>query len=169
MPYGGSDQNTDSEFYKEVARLLNVTPETVKRYWQDGFYEVLIRWLHFKGVVRLPHLGVFRTVLYKETYQNQVDSNGQNVTYKVPQREMPKFVAHDDFINDLNFMGVTKSYRRRLKSHQLSLNDFRREQRIAEFGEIGAIGEERMDIIKNRFKEKLEGIKEEARTHKCPT
>lgn len=161
MPYNFSDKNTDKELYKDVARLCGVHEEIVRKVWEDGFYEAIVRLIHFKGVVRLRHLGTFSTVLLNEQIISQPGPDGKMETYKVPAREKPVFTPHDDFINDMNFMGLTKAYRKRVKHGTLSQNDFRRQQRIAEFGEFGAVTKERLENIKSDFQKKLEGIVEE--------
>lgn len=161
MPYNNSDKNTDKEFYTEVARLLNVTVPTVRRYFVEGFYEAIVRFCYLKGKCTLPNLGTFSLAHENEYYQKQTDENGEEVIYKVPARDKPIFYPHDTFINDVNYMGVTKAYRKRMKKNQLSYMDYRRQQRAAELGNFGSMTSERIEQSKENFKELLEKKKKE--------
>lgn len=161
MPYGNSDKNTDKEFYTEIARLLNVTVPTARRYVVDGVYETIVRFMFLKGKCTIPNLGTFSLVHEKETYQTQIDAEGNEVVYRVPARDKPVFTPHDTFINDVNCLGVTKAYRKRAKKNQLTAMDYRRQQRAVELGNYGSMTEERVNAAKQDFKELLKQKKKE--------
>ena len=143
MPYGNSDKNTGKELYTDIARILDVSIQTVKRYIIDGFYEAVVRRLYLQRSCTIPNLD------------------------KVPARDKPVFTPHDTFINDVNYMGVTKAYRKRVRKNQLTAMDYRRQQRAAELGEYGSKAQERIEQSKENFKELLKKKKEkkEAKTN----
>lgn len=161
MPYGNSDKNTDKELYTDISRLLGVAVSTVRRYIVDGFYEAVVRRLYLKRTCTIPNLGTFTLVHEPESYQKQKDENGEEVIYKVPARDKPVFIPHDTFINDVNYMGVTKAYRKRMKKNQLTAMDYRRMQRAAELGDFGSNAQERVQQAKDNFREMLEQKKKE--------
>lgn len=160
MPYGNSDKNTDKELYTDIARLLGVSPQTVKRYIIDGFYESIVRRIYLQRSCTIPNLGTFTLVHEPEYYQKQINENGEEVIYKVPARDKPVFTPHDTFINDVNYMGVTKAYRKRVRKNQLTAMDYRRQQRAAELGEYGSKAQERIEQSKENFKELLKKKKQ---------
>lgn len=161
MPYGNSDKNTGKELYADIARILDVSIKTVKRYIVDGFYEAVVRRLYLQRSCTIPNLGTFTLVHEPESYQRQMNENGEEVIYKVPARDKPIFTPHDTFINDVNYMGVTKAYRKRAKKNQLTAMDYRRQQRAAELGEYGSKAQDRIEQSKENFKELLEKKKKE--------
>lgn len=156
MPYNNSDKNTDKELYVEVARLLGVTVSTVRKYFVDGFYEAFVRLTWAKGSCTIPHFGTITLVHEPERYQVQKNAEGEEVIYKVPARDKPVFTPHDTFINDVNNLGVTKSYRKRMKRNQLTTMDYRRQQRAEELGNFGSMSPERIEKSKEDWKKKLE-------------
>ena len=164
MPCNNSDKNTDKEFYAEVARLLNVTVPTAKRYWIDGFYEVIVRMMYRSGGCRLPNLGNFFSVHEEEYFQSQKDPahpKGEKILYKVPARDRPEFTPHDTFINDINNMAVTKAARKRVRRQQLTSSDFKRIQRASSLGDYGSITPDRVKKAEDSLLEKLEEKKKE--------
>ena len=108
----------------------------------------------------IPNLGTFTLVHEPESYQKQINDKGEEVIYKVPARDKPVFTPHDTFINDVNYMGVTKAYRKRVRKNQLTAMDYRRQQRAAELGEYGSKAQERIEQSKENFKELLKKKKE---------
>lgn len=160
MPYGNSSKNTDKELYTDIARLLDVSVPTVKRYIVDGFYEAIVRRIYLQRSCTIPNLGTITLVHEPEYYQKQTDENGNEVVYKIPARDKPVFTPHDTFINDVNYMGVTKAYRKRAKKNQLTAMDYRRQQRAAELGEFGSKAQEQIEKSKENFKELLKKKKE---------
>lgn len=160
MPYGNSNKNTDKEFYTDISRLLGVSVQTVKRYVIEGFYEAIVRRIYLQRSCTIPNLGTFTLVHEPEYYQKQINENGEEVIYKVPARDKPVFTPHDTFINDVNYMGVTRAYRKRARKNQLTAMDYRRQQRAAELGEYGSKAQERIEQSKENFKELLKKKKE---------
>ena len=150
MPYDTGD-NTDKEFYAGVARLLNVKPETVKRYWVEGFNEFIVRQIYFKGSCRLPYMGRFGIKKIAESIQKQTDGNGGTVVYRVPERYVPVFYPHDTMVNDINMQGVTKQYRLRYKKGALTERDYRRQLRAESVNAEGSLLEEQVEAAKEKF------------------
>lgn len=161
MPYSNSDKNTEKEFYTEVARLLGVTVPTVRRYFVDGFYEAIVRMTWGRGSCTIPHLGTITLIHEPECYQTHKDENGEEVIYRVPAKDKPILTPHDTFVNDVNYTGVTKAFRKRVKRNQLTAMDYRRQQRAAEVGDFGSMTPERIEQSKANFKEMLEKKKKE--------
>lgn len=145
---------TDKEFYTKVARWKDCSPKTAREWW-DAFTEELIHEIYIYGSCSLPNIGLFYLEHKDASIQNQTDSNGKHHTYIVPAREYPRFQPDDDFINDCNMSGVTKSYRRRLKKNILNARDQLREQRIAYFDGVKVSEEEKMETIKSNFADML--------------
>lgn len=160
MPYNKTNSITDKEFYSGIARLLDVTPTTVKRYWEEGFNEFIIRELYFRGNCRLPHFGTFSLMHENESVQVQKDANGEEVVYVVPERDKPIFTPHDTLVNDVNMQGVTKKYRRRLKENQLTRRDLERQKRADKLGVFGSIEDQRIEASKAGFQELLKKRRE---------
>lgn len=164
MPYNNSDLLTNKEFFAIVARLLNVSTKTVQKYWEDGFYEAIVRQLYLTRNCRLPHLGTFGLRYMPEGESQQTTPDGKKVTYKIPERDIPIFTPHDDFINDVNCMGVTKKYRKRANNGKLTYHDYKRQKRAEEFGTFGSsanLTPDRIEKSKEDFKDYLDKIKEE--------
>lgn len=160
MPYNNSNELTDKEFYMGVARFLGVTYQTAKKYWEDGFNEFIVRELYFKGSCRIPHLGTFALKHMAEGFSNQKDENGNDVVYKILERDIPYFTPHDTFVNDVNMQGVTKKYRKRLKKGQLTQRDYERQIRAEKIGAFGSMSAERIEKSKENFQELLKKKKE---------
>ena len=117
---------TDKEFFTQMAR------------------EVIIRELFYNGTCRVPTLGTFTTKHIDEKIQVQKGANGEKVIYPVIARDIPEFIPHDDMINDINMQGVTKKYRKRLKSGNLSKRDYERQARADALEGPGNIAEHRL-------------------------
>lgn len=120
------------EFYSLVSKLIDVPVTSVEKYW-EGFFEVISRRLYLTGVCDIPYLGEMRLVHRDESIQTQ-NHNGREIRYYVPSRNIPVFTPEDDFVNDVNMMGVTKTYRNRAKKDMLSERDYKRLKRAAELG-----------------------------------
>lgn len=161
MPFGNSNLNTDKEFYMGCARLVDSTAATIKKYWLEVFVEYIIRTLYYRGSIRLPHLGTFSLKHMAETISVQTGPDGEQVTYRVPERDVPYFTPHDDMINDINMQGVTKLYRKRAKREELTEWDFRRKKRAEKLGVFGSISQERANASRAEFQEKLKQRKAE--------
>lgn len=162
MSWGGITLS-DKEFFKQMARFSDVTSlETVQKYWYAAC-EVIIRELFYNGTCRVPGLGTFSTRKVGEQIQIQKGKDGKEVVYRVPEREVPIFTPHDDMINDINMQGVTKAYRRRLKSGTLTQRDYERQIRAESLGVFGSLSEERINASKDKFKKLLEEKKKKVK------
>ena len=154
---------TNKEFFKQACRWADVTStQTAAKYW-DAFVEVIIREIYYNGTCRVPYLGTFSTRTVGESLQKQTGPDGKEVIYRVPEREVPVFTPHDDFINDINMQGVTKTYRKRLKAGTLTQRDWERQIRAESMNVVGTLSEERIEASKEKFKELLE---EKKKKHK---
>lgn len=156
MPHPNSDALTEKEFYNGVARLLNCSAKQVKKFWEEGVNEFIVREIFFRGNCKLPGIGTFRTKKIAENFQVQKDINGKEITYKVPERDLPIFDAHDTFINDINMHGVTKAYRKRVKKNALTQRDYLRQIRAEILGVEGSISQERLQKSKKDFQDFLD-------------
>lgn len=162
MPYNNSSKKeTNKEFYAGVARLLGVTPATVKKYWEEGFGEYIIRTLYLTGVCRLPNLGTFTLRKVAENLQVQRNIDGEEVTYRVPERDVPVFTPHDTMIDDVNMRGVTKAWRKRKNKDALTQRDYLRYKRADILGVYGSLSEERIKASEEKFDKFLDGLKRE--------
>lgn len=151
---------TEKEFFTLACRFADSTNTATAKKWWDAFYEVLIRELFFNGTCKVPNVGTFSTKEFGEYLQKQKDINGKEIIYTVPARQVPYFDACDQFINDVNMMGVTKAYRRRLKQGMLTSSDYERQIRAESLGVVGSLSEERIEKAKEAFKEVLKKKKE---------
>lgn len=116
------------EFFNLSSRFIGARPATARTWW-ESFYEVIVRELYTSGMVYLPKIGYFTLKHIDEQVQKQKNPEGGFKYYVVPERDKPVFTPDDDFINDVNMTGVTKSYRRRLNYDGLTLRDKEREKR----------------------------------------
>ncbi len=143
---------TNKEFYKQSCRWADVTSIQTAAKWWSAFAEVIIRELYYNGTCRLPLLGTFSTRTVGEALQKQIGPEGKPVIYRVPERQVPIFTPADDFINDINCQGVTKAYRKRLKSGTLTQRDWERQIRAESMNVSGTLSEERIEASKEKFK-----------------
>ena len=120
-----------AEFYKLCAKLGMGNVTTVKKWWKT-IYEVIIRELYINGSVYVPLLGHFRLKHEPASIQKQVDKDGIVHWYDVSERDRPRFYPEDDFINDVNMRGVTKSYRLRVRLNKRTQRDKERDARFKE-------------------------------------
>lgn len=154
---------TDKEFLKQACRWADATSVTTASKWWWAFVEVIIRELYYNGSCRIPGLGTFTTKKMGEKIQIQKGLGGREVTYKVPEREVPVFVPHSDMIDDINMQGVTKHYRKKLKAGELTKRDYARQARAESLGVLGSLSEERMEASKEKFIELLEEKKKKTK------
>ena len=152
---------TEREFMKEACRWADSKDIQTAQKWWSAFQEVIIREMFYNGYCRLPGICAIDTKFIPAGRQKQIDSDGVEHIYMVPERRIPVFEAHDDFINDINMSGVTKLYRVREKNEKLSRRDLEREIRIEiaelkENGELTAIKEKEKQLMeqKKKFKPK---------------
>lgn len=169
MPYNNDYDLTKKEFFALVSKIMEGNPKvkTIEKYW-EGFLEAIAREIYYHGSCRLPHLGKFVIKHIDEKIQLQKTSEGKNITYKVPERDIPIFIPHDDFINDINYKGVTKQYRKRLKQGKLTSRDYRRQiksEYITHNLSEKVNKEEKIQKIKEDFAKKLNQLKEERKVN----
>ena len=151
----GSNTLSDKDFYKLMARFADVTNiKTVEKYWQAAV-EVIIRELYVNHSCRVPQIGTFVAEELKENIQHHVDDNGKDVYYHVPYRILPKFIPHDNFINDINMMAVTKQARKRAKQGNTTERDRMRRLRAQSFDLMVDIKDQKALESKKEFKELL--------------
>lgn len=122
------EKNGYKDFYTRVARSRGMNEKSVREWW-SAFYEQIITMLFITGRCVLPDIGTFVLVEKEEQVQKQTDADGEEHLYIVPARSYPVFYVDDDFINDINMTGVTKSYRKRLRKGTLTQRDYLRIQR----------------------------------------
>lgn len=148
---------TNKEFFQQACRWKDSSSIQTAAQWWAAFQEVIIRELFYNGACRIPGLGRFTVEEYKSSYTKQKDANGKIVTYYVPARIKPVFTPEDDFINDINMQGVTRTYRKRLKNKKLIQRDFERELR-AEALNVDATLEEVMEARRKKAKDNFQKI-----------
>lgn len=152
------------EFYHLIARLLDNKPNTVQRYWR-GVFEVIVRELYTTGVVYLPQIGYLTLKEYPRQVQKQVTADGEVHYYEVPARDRPIFTPDDEFIDDINMEGVTKSYRKRQQLGKPTLRDQERERRAREILGLdyddGKRGIRRKEQMAAEFGDMLEQLRQD--------
>lgn len=155
----GSNTLCDKDFYKMMARFADAKSlKTVERYWTAAL-EVIIRELYVNHACRVPMLGTFTVEELKESVQKQKDEKGRTVYYHVPDRIKPIFTPHDDFINDINMIAVTKLARRRARRGTETERDKIRRLRADVVSEFDLTSEEKMEKAQEEFKEVLRNKK----------
>lgn len=121
--------NRDRAFFKMAAIWRGAsTPDEAAKWW-EAFYEVILRELYANDECRLPFMGRFSVDPSQEFTYTTTDDKGRTYTYTVPARIRPKFTSCDDFVDDVNMKGVTKSYRARLRNGKLNERDYKRQMR----------------------------------------
>lgn len=121
------------DFFQRVARSRDTSEAEARDMWMT-FYEEILTILFVTGRCVLPEIGVITLTEKDEQVQKQVDEDGVEHLYVVPARDYPIFTAEDDFINDINLQGVTRAYRKRLKTNTLTKRDYLRIQRAETLG-----------------------------------
>lgn len=129
MPRGKSGE---VEFFTMASRMNNATPATAKLWW-NCFYETILRDLFVSGQCYLPKMGHVTLEERKGGIQKQKQKDGTYKYYEVPTIDKPFFYPEDEFIDDVNMMGVTKTYRRRVKDKMTTARDRERDQRARRF------------------------------------
>lgn len=151
------------DFFTLVARLEDCQPATVRRRWK-AIYEVIVRELYVNGVVYLPDIGYFTLKEVPAQVQKQQHPDGTIRYYEVPARDKAVFTPDDDFTNDINMIGVTKSYRQRVKRGALTLRDKERERRAKEMmglptSELSEVDAKELDKTVTSFEERMKGLR----------
>ena len=114
----------NQEFYAYAGGLLNVSPQTAKKYWM-GFVDTIIHILHFDGRRQMPGIGTFRLKKHPERRVMAKNEAGELVEQINPAWFSITYDANDAFINNVNGKGVTKLYRQRVRNRKLTPNDLK--------------------------------------------
>lgn len=155
---------TNKEFFKQACRWKDSTSIQTAAEWWSAFQEVIIREVFYNGCCRVPGIGTFTIKEEESHYTKQRMPNGKEVTYLVPGRIVPIFTPEDDFINDVNMQGVTKTYRKRLKKGALTERDYIRQVRadsLAASACVDEMIEQRRESAKKEFQKLLEKKRED--------
>ena len=128
----GRGKSGEVEFFTMASRLNDTTPATAKAWW-SCFYETILRDLFVSGQCYLPKIGHFVLEERKGGVQKQRQKDGTFKYYEVPTIDKPVLYPEDEFVDDVNMMGVTKSYRKRVKKKVLTARDREREKRARQF------------------------------------
>lgn len=150
---------TDKEFFMEACRYCGATNVNTASKWWDAFNEVIIRHLYFDKSVRLPNIGTFTLREVGQSIQVHKGTDGREVIYRVPAKEVPIFTPHDNMIDDVNMSGVTKAYRRRLKLGNLTQRDYERQCRAEALNIDGRLPDKYVEASKERFAQILQDKK----------
>lgn len=149
------------DFFHRVSRNRDTQEKTVREWW-NSFYDQAVTLLFLTGKCVLPGIGTLTLVEKDEQVQRQVDSDGIEHLYVVPARDYPIFCPEDDFINDVNMQGVTKKYRKRLKSNSLTQRDYLRIQRAEKMNVSPVdVARKKENACKEDFSKRLEKKKKE--------
>lgn len=148
-----SSRMSDIELYRLVARELDCTAQTARRY-VDAIVEVIAKEVYLSGCCRVPNLGVFDAKHIEERIQKQVH-DGELFEFVMPEHVKPVFTPCDTFINDCNMKGVTKQYRRRAKKKQLTVRDLERIAKAEAIERLKNVSAEMKESAKIDFADKL--------------
>lgn len=119
-----SNGNTNTQFFKYAAELVDSSPETVRKYYQ-ACVDTLIHMLHFDGRCHLPYVGVFTLEEMPERTVIAKDADGELVERTNPAWFKILYKTNEDFLNNVNGRGVTKKYRKRVRERKLTKNDLK--------------------------------------------
>ena len=114
----------NQEFYAYAGGLLNVSPQTAKKYWM-GFVDTIIHILHFDGKCQMPSVGTFTLEELPERRVMAKNEQGELVERINPAWFKILYKYNEDFLNNVNGRGVTKKYRRRVRERKLTPNDLK--------------------------------------------
>lgn len=153
-----SSRTSDIELYRLVARELDCTAQTARKY-VDAIVEVIAKEVYLSGTCRVPNLGIFDAQHIDEKIQKQVH-DGQVYEFVMPEHVKPIFTPCDTFINDCNMKGVTKMYRRRAKKKQLTVRDLERIAKAEAIDRLKKVSQETKEAAKIDFADKLKEKKE---------
>ena len=153
-----ASRTSDIELYRLVARELDCTAQTARKY-VDAIVEVIAKEVYLSGTCRVPNLGVFDAKHIEERIQKQVH-DGELYEFVMPEHVKPVFTPCDNFINDCNMKGVTKLYRRRAKNKQLTVRDLQRIAKAEAIERLKKVSDEMKETAKIDFADKLKEKKE---------
>lgn len=156
------------DFYKQMARYCDGNAKDAESYWQ-GALEAICRTIYLEGKVDIPGLGRMFLTHKEESVVNRTEIDGTKSSYYIPPRDYPNFDPEDDFINDINFTGVTKKYRYRARMNALTNRDYLRIRRAnevngAESQDIFREKEEHKERFADFLKQKIETFNERKST-----
>ena len=114
----------NQEFYEYAGGLLNVSPQTAKKYWM-GFVDTIIHILHFDGKCQMPSVGTFNLEELPERRVMAKNEQGELVEQINPAWFKILYKVNEDFLNNVNGRGVTKKYRKRVRERKLTPNDLK--------------------------------------------
>lgn len=114
----------NQEFYAYAGGLLNVSPQTAKKYWM-GFVDTIIHILHFDGKCQMPSVGQFYLEELPERRVMAKNEVGELVEQINPAWFKILYKYNEDFLNNVNGRGVTKKYRKRVRERKLTPNDLK--------------------------------------------
>lgn len=153
-----ASRTSDVELYRLVARELDCTVITAKKY-VDAIVEVIAKEVYLSGCCRVPNLGIFDAKHIDEKIQKQVH-DGELYEFVMPEHVKPVFTPCDTFINDCNMKGVTKKYRKRAKNKQLTVRDLERIAKAEAIERLKNVSTEMKETAKIDFADKLKEKKE---------
>ena len=153
-----ASRTSDIELYRLVARELDCTAQTARKY-VDAIVEVIAKEVYLSGTCRVPNLGIFDAQHIDEKIQKQVH-DGEVFEYIMPEHVKPIFTPCDTFINDCNMKGVTKMYRRRAKNKQLTVRDLQRIAKAEAIERLKKVSDETKEAAQVEFAEKLKEKRE---------
>lgn len=153
-----ASRTSDIELYRLVARELDCTAQTARRY-VDAIVEVIAKEVYLSGCCRVPNLGIFDAKHIDEKIQKQVH-DGELYEFVMPEHVKPVFTPCDNFINDCNMKGVTKKYRKRAKNKQLTVRDLERIAKAEAIERLKNVSTEMKETAKIDFADKLKEKKE---------
>ena len=114
----------NQEFYAYAGGLLNVSPQTAKKYWM-GFVDTIIHILHFDGRCQVPSIGRFDLKELPERRVMAKNDAGELVERINPAWFKILYTVNEEFLNNVNGRGVTKKYRKRVRERKLTPNDLK--------------------------------------------
>jgi len=153
----------EKDFFLLAQRMADCKNVSVTKWW-NIFYEVILRQLYIAGAVYLPNIGWIELKKKEGRVFSRKGADGSIEIVDVPERNMPVFKPEDDFVNDVNLVGVTKNYRQRVKNGALTVRDKERERRTqAMLGDNFYLSEKakdkRAEVLKDEFEERLKDMR----------
>lgn len=143
----------NQQFYEYAGGLLNVSPQTAKKYWM-GFVDTIIHILHFDGKCQMPSVGRFDLKEIPEYRVMAKNDEGELVERINPAWFKILYTVNEDFLNNVNGRGVTKKYRKRVRERKLNANDLklitRAEMERTARKSLEQIAQERMEKAKQQ-------------------
>ena len=88
----------NQEFYTYAGELLNVSPQTAKKYWM-GFVDTIIHILHFDGKCQMPSIGRFDLKELPERRVMAKNDAGELVECINPAWFKILYTVNEEFLN----------------------------------------------------------------------